>query len=169
MVRVEINIEICSNCKEHAWCTRHNEATYLSLAEELQKSIKNQRESAIVNILKVGGHKMGSFEVSCNGVALFSKLALGYFPHTALLTNRIMQFIDDSEHGKDLAKYRHNLSPMKYNPNFKQSSSQSPEKNPSNPNLPAHNEEKPKQEEAKRENKSSIVNVQKPSNTSVKV
>lgn len=41
MSRVEITIEICSNCKEHAWCTRHNEATYSSLADELLKSIKS--------------------------------------------------------------------------------------------------------------------------------
>lgn len=58
---MEVTIEICSNCKEHAWCTRHNEATYLTLAEELVKAIKSQRQNAQVDILKVGGHKMGSF------------------------------------------------------------------------------------------------------------
>lgn len=141
---MEITIEICSNCKEHAWCTRHNEATYLSLAEELAKAIRSQQSKANVSIIKVGGHKMGSFEVTCNGYALFSKLALGYFPHTTLLTNRIIQFIDDSDHGRDLHKYKGGLSPIKYNPNLKHSSSQSPERQPTT--IKSHLEEKPKEE-----------------------
>lgn len=145
---MEVIIEICSNCKQHAWCTRHNESTYLSLAEELQKAIHSHLPNATVTILKVGGQKMGSFEVICNGYLLFSKLSLGYFPHTTLLTNRIVQFIDDADHGRDLRIYKGGLSPIKHNPNLKHSTSQSPDKTASNiksvHQVPAH-DEKPKQ------------------------
>jgi hypothetical protein len=27
-----IQIDVCSNCSQHQWCTRHNEAAYLALA-----------------------------------------------------------------------------------------------------------------------------------------
>ena len=58
---IEIVIDICSNCKQHAWCTRHNEATYSALAEELRNSILKQRSGTSVKINLVGGQKMGSF------------------------------------------------------------------------------------------------------------
>ena len=32
-------IEVCSKCDQHAWCTRHDEATYLKLAKDLKNSI----------------------------------------------------------------------------------------------------------------------------------
>jgi selT/selW/selH-like putative selenoprotein len=92
----------------------------------LKKAILNSLPNATVNILKVGGQKMGSFEVTCGGYLLFSKLALAYFPHTALLTNRIVQFKDDADHGRDLRIYKGGLSPIKINPTMKHSSSQSP-------------------------------------------
>jgi hypothetical protein len=92
---------------------------------------------------------MGSFEVTCNGYLLFSKLALGYFPHTTLLANRIVQFKDDADHGRDLRIYKGGLSPIKINPTMKHSNSQSPEKTASNIKS-AHQvssiEEKPKQQ-----------------------
>lgn len=103
---------------------------------------------------------MGSFEVTCNGYLLFSKLALGYFPHTTLLTNRLFQFIDDSEHGRDLHKYKGGLSPIKYNPNIKHSSSQSPERNTTTKFYPQ--EEKPK-EGSKNTIKEKVENNVKPS------
>lgn len=56
-----VHIDICSNCKQHAWCTRHNEATYATLAEELKKSIQSSIPDAEVRINLVGGQKMGSF------------------------------------------------------------------------------------------------------------
>ncbi len=59
---------------------------------------------------------MGSFEVHCKGITLFSKLELGYFPHTVLLTNRIVNFIDDVKHDKDLTKYKYSHSPIKRHP-----------------------------------------------------
>ena len=105
---------------------------------------------------------MGSFEVTCNGYLLFSKLALGYFPHTALLTNRITQFIEDSEHGKDLLKYKNNLSPLKHHPSTKQNPSESPEKQPSmiKPNLNHKNEEKGNKHET--HGKPAVETVHKP-------
>jgi hypothetical protein len=110
---------------------------------------------------------MGSFEVTCNGYLLFSKLALGYFPHITLLSNRVQQFIEDTNHGRDLHKYKGGLSPIKYNPNLKHSSSQSPEKPPSTIKS-AHQvpvDEKPKPEEPKKVIKTpvehKVENVQK--------
>jgi len=62
---------------------------------------------------------MGSFEVSCKGITIFSKLELGYFPHTVLLTNRIIAFFDDVKKGNDLQKYNYSHSPIKHHPTFK--------------------------------------------------
>ena len=77
---------------------------------------------------------MGSFEVTCAGVNLFSKLALGYFPHTILLKDRVIAFLDDLEHGKDLQKYKSNSSPVKGHPTYHQSPQKSAQKNPSKTN-----------------------------------
>lgn len=38
---IKIEIQICSNCKSHEWCTRHKEANYSSLAAEISKAIKD--------------------------------------------------------------------------------------------------------------------------------
>lgn len=56
-----ITIEICSNCKQHQWCTRHNEASYSSLAQDIAKSIRAKDGSIDVEIIQVGGQRMGSF------------------------------------------------------------------------------------------------------------
>jgi selT/selW/selH-like putative selenoprotein len=133
-MKYDLLVEVCSNCKQHAWCTRHNEATYLSLAEELRKSVQAQRQDVEVKIALVGGQRMGSFEVACKGVTLFSKLALGYFPHTGLLTARIVGFLEDLERGVDLQKYKHTYSPVKSHPMYKRSPSKSPEKMQSHSN-----------------------------------
>lgn len=96
---------------------------------------------------------MGSFEVVCNGYLLFSKLALGYFPHTTLLTNRIVQFMDDANQGRDLHIYKGGLSPIKHNPNLKHNNSHSPEKATNNIKSVSQFtavEEKPRQEEPKK-------------------
>lgn len=123
----EIFIHICTNCKQHEWCTRHKEATYIALAEELNRAIKNQKTDVSVHVVKDQG-KLGSFEVFCDGVVLFSKLALGYFPHTTLLTTRIIQFIEDSEKGDDLQKYTKGFSPIKRHPQYMHASNISPSK-----------------------------------------
>lgn len=83
----------------------------------------------------VSGQKMGSFEVSCKGITLFSKLELGYFPHTTLLTSRIVTFIDDDKKGNDLSKYKYSQSPIKHHPTFKKEYSNSPKKTNVTPNL----------------------------------
>ena len=38
---IKVEIQICSNCKSHEWCTRHKEANYSSLATEISKAIKD--------------------------------------------------------------------------------------------------------------------------------
>ena len=71
--------------------------------------------------------------MKCINTTLFSKLALGYFPHTVLLGNRVQQFIEDTENGKDTSQY-HNLSPVKYHPHTKPNSTSSPYKGSTNSN-----------------------------------
>jgi|JI10StandDraft_1071094.scaffolds.fasta_scaffold48284_6 selT/selW/selH-like putative selenoprotein len=72
---------------------------------EIEKAIKSHDNSVDVEIYQVGGQKMGSFEISCNGHVLFSKLSLGYFPYVPSATTRIMSFIEDYRKGNDLKKY----------------------------------------------------------------
>lgn len=33
-------IEHCFNCKEHAWCTRHDEKKYMNMALSVEKEIR---------------------------------------------------------------------------------------------------------------------------------
>lgn len=101
-----LTMEICSNCKEHQWCTRHNETTYSVLAQDISNTLKNKHSSIDVQINPVSGNRMGSFEIACNGTLLFSKLNLGYFPHVTGVVSRISEFIDDVKNGNDLTKYQ---------------------------------------------------------------
>lgn len=82
---------------------------------ELEKTIKSHDDSIEVEIFQVSGAKMGSFEITCNGTLLFSKLQLGYFPHVPSATTRILSFVDDFRKGNDLHKYSEgkNVSPNK--------------------------------------------------------
>jgi hypothetical protein len=34
-----VTISICSNCSSHAYCTRHDEATYITLANDLKSKL----------------------------------------------------------------------------------------------------------------------------------
>lgn len=88
---------------------------------------------------------MGSFEVQCQGITLFSKLELGYFPHVTLLTNRIVTFIEDAERGSDLSSYKYS-SPIKHHPTLKKDSSKSPQKTNVTSNLILLPEAKPKKD-----------------------
>ena len=49
---------------------------------------------------------------------MFSKLKLGYFPHTNSVTTRILSFVEDFKSGKDIKKYdiNHGCSPVKSRP-----------------------------------------------------
>ena len=117
--QMTVTIEICSNCKEHEWCTRHNEATYSTIAQEIRSEIISKDSSVDVKVKPVGGQRMGSFEISCNGTMLFSKLSLGYFPHISAASARVMSFIEDYRNDGDLTRYEPGLSsPVKQHPNF---------------------------------------------------
>ena len=60
-----VKIQICSNCKQHQWCTRHNENTYFALAQDISNYIRQKEDNIQVNVLKLNGHRMGSFEIKC--------------------------------------------------------------------------------------------------------
>ena len=114
-----IKIEVCSNCNSHSWCTRHDEAAYLKLANELKDALASATSqwSTVVNVVLVSGSKMGSFEVSIGSNVLFSKLALGYFPHVTLLTERVVQYFQDVDGGMDPCDFqKKNYSPVKQHP-----------------------------------------------------
>ena len=114
--KFSISIQVCSNCKQHQWCTRHNELTYSSLAQDVANAIRAKDSSIHVDIVPVSGQKMGSFEITCNDTLLFSKLNLGYFPHVPSVTARIFGFIEDVKNGADLTKYYENkASPVRSN------------------------------------------------------
>ena len=49
----------------------------------------------VVRVNKVKGKKMGSFEISIGNYVLFSKLALGYFPHVTAASARVADFLKD--------------------------------------------------------------------------
>ena len=131
----DIKIEVCSKCNQHPWCTRHDEATYLKLASELKSSLdKDVPGDVSIEVVFVSGSKMGSFEVTVDGTLLFSKLALGYFPHIPLLTERVVNYIEDKSKGADMSKYNTGgYSPIKQNPNLHP---YSPKKKQADPNSP---------------------------------
>lgn len=43
---------------------------------------------------KVAGEKIGSFEIYCNDMEIFSKRALGYFPNAEAVSTRIAEFLE---------------------------------------------------------------------------
>ena len=43
-------IEHCFNCKEHAWCTRHDEKKYCSMAVSVEAEIKKKMATVAPNL-----------------------------------------------------------------------------------------------------------------------
>ena len=87
---------------------------------EIVKQIREQDPSINVNISQVRGNKMGSFEITCQGHPIFSKLGLGYFPHVDAVCKRIIGFVEDYRNGKDLSKYEPGAqSPVRSNSAFR--------------------------------------------------
>lgn len=63
---------------------------------------------------------MGSFEISCQGHIIFSKLSLGYFPHVDAVCKRLINFVEDYRNGNDLSKYEPSQqSPVRCNSAFR--------------------------------------------------
>ena len=100
-----IDVEICSGCKSHQWCTRHDEKKYEGIFEEVRKAILDKNPGVTVEKHLVGGSKIGAFEISSEGVLLYSKLSSGYFPFTAAVTDKASRFISDFRAGKDILVY----------------------------------------------------------------
>ncbi len=42
MKQYEITIEVCQNCHEHAWCTRHDEKKYNKTFDDIEKIISQE-------------------------------------------------------------------------------------------------------------------------------
>jgi len=91
-------------------------------------------------------------------------LELGYFPHTQLLATRIGNFISDLAEGKDVSRFRENISPLKQHPQFKKDNSgRSPattKMNNSSVVLPSENASKISQTSAKKENKNTPKKIE---------
>lgn len=102
---VAVEIEICTNCKSHAWCTRHDEKKYEGIFEEILKAVAAKDPHVKIEKKLASDKKMGAFEITSAGKLLFSKLAYAYFPNTHAITERITNFAADLRSGKDVSHY----------------------------------------------------------------
>lgn len=79
--------------------------------------------------------------MSVDGVSIFSKLALGYFPHIALVSSRVAEFIKDKDEGKDLHKYTSgSYSPVKEHQSYHHPRSPQKKTNPNSPYIKGNSE-----------------------------
>ena len=113
----EIIIEVCANCAGHKWCTRHDETKYNGMFEEVKKAIQEAigGEMQITKNLNIKKPKIGAFEVTCNGIVIFSKIKSGLFPVPGSLAQRVKLFVTDYNSGKDVAAYS-TIEEKKYSP-----------------------------------------------------
>ena len=86
-----------------------------------------------IEIIKVQGSRMGSFEVTLDNINFFSKLVLGYFPDPTLLANRIKEYLSDVADGKDVEKYKETNGSLKFNDTARKEASKSPVKKQQHP------------------------------------
>mmetsp|Transcript_4670 Transcript_4670/g.7938 ORF Transcript_4670/g.7938 Transcript_4670/m.7938 type:complete len:122 (+) Transcript_4670:37-402(+) len=109
-------IEHCENCNNHAWNTRHDINQYKNYAVNIAKSIKESvpqaeivfnmvpKQFAMSDVYCQLVHnsdeqnpyfeivpRIGSFEISINGVLLFSKSLSGIWPNYQAIGNKCEQ------------------------------------------------------------------------------
>ena len=58
---ITVEIEICTNCKSHAWCTRHDEKKYEGIFEEIRKAVNAKDSDIHIEKRLASEKKMGAF------------------------------------------------------------------------------------------------------------
>ncbi|EAR97007.1 selT/selW/selH selenoprotein domain protein (macronuclear) [Tetrahymena thermophila SB210] len=114
--KIVVDIEICQNCKDHQWCTRHDESKYKLMFEEISSAILAENPNVIItqnNFVKVP--TLGAFEITCMNALLYSKNRSGCFPHATVISNLVKNFLYDKENGKPTNQY--DLKLIESNPN----------------------------------------------------
>ncbi|KAL4510186.1 hypothetical protein ABPG72_010379 [Tetrahymena utriculariae] len=114
--KIVVDIEICQNCKDHQWCTRHDESKYKLMFEEISSAILAENPNVIItqnNFVKVP--TLGAFEITCMNALLYSKNRSGCFPHATVIANLVKNFLNDKENGRPTNQY--DLKLIESNPN----------------------------------------------------
>lgn len=94
-----INIEMCINCDDHAWCTHHKEAKYKKKYAVIISFILQAFKLAMGEIgdgqFHVGKNlqndppRMGAFEIYVGEECKFSKIGRKLWPHIGLISHKI--------------------------------------------------------------------------------
>lgn len=131
-------VECCQNCKEHAWCTRHDEAKYIEFFKRQAAAIIDRIPNAIVmknqipksylnfdlynNLIQNDDEtcpyfqqvpRIGAFEVSYKGMCVFSKMKGGYWPNCELVADKCAAVVQEEAHGRDCTMYLAGNTPSK--------------------------------------------------------
>lgn len=99
-----INIEVCGNCKQHQWCTRHQEEKYKKYYQRVKTAIKALELHAKYAVVKNRGvivPAMGAFEVRVGDCLIFSKVLQGRWPDVARLAETIKSIDQQQMAGED--------------------------------------------------------------------
>lgn len=96
-----INVEMCMNCDEHAWCTHHKEEKYLRKfavsfclvtwiqAFKLAMSEIGDGQFHVGKNLQNGKPRIGAFEIFVGDECKFSKIERRLWPHIGLVSHKI--------------------------------------------------------------------------------
>jgi hypothetical protein len=119
-----VHIECCVNCREHAWCTRHQEEKYLHFCTERMHSIPpihiitisiNLVHKAIeaycadlgvrVSVNSNCTPRMGALEVSVDKAVIFSKLHTGFWPNFRRVAAKVHNYLNAVQNNKDTSEF----------------------------------------------------------------
>ena len=124
--QVTFVFEVCGNCAQHQWNTRHNEAKYAQTYADCAKAVKEVVPNALCvmnRVPKIWYEKevycqlipneddnnpyydilprLGAFEVSTvcqdNDILFYSKQMSTMWPNPAALAKRVHEFMEDSK------------------------------------------------------------------------
>ena len=113
--KIVIMIEVCQNCKNHQWCTRHDESRYNSCFEMVKSAILAQNDVVVEKNLNIKAPRIGAFEITCNNIQIFSKKNSGLWPDADGISQRVSFFLEDFKQGKDCSRFA-SIKEQKYSP-----------------------------------------------------
>ena len=98
-----IDIEVCEKCKDHQWCTHHDEKKYIECFNQVKGFLSNY------TVVKNKGGKVtprrGAFEITYQDKLIFSKIQQGMFPAPNKVKEMVDFFMADLKEGKDVSQY----------------------------------------------------------------